>query len=514
MVFEFASKGVAVPALVTLAIGGCLYHALQAAPVLPLAAYSDIDDKAVTPGNGPIYRYRGAPVEIERITLLEQLQKAVDGHPNQPFLGRRPVDAAGLAGPFEWQTYSECYKRIQHIASGLLQERMVEPTADGQRFLGIYMKNRPEWVLAQYAAFYAGAAVVPIYDTLGATSTTFILNQTLVATVVCTTAEVDSLLAKASASPTLQHIVLCDVAAVDASLETKAAALNMRVSTLATIETLGAKSLQVPEPITPSSLALLMYTSGTTGDPKGAMITHQNLIAVRQGTYARLEFGRVGAMLNSHPSVLSYMPLAHIAEQNMHVSMVYKAGAIGFYQGDPLKILDDLQALRPTIFSSVPRLLNRIYDKVMEAALGAGGLKRWLFLTALSAKAANLDKGYTTHALYDRLVFGKLKAKLGLDRVDLFFAGAAPLAPPVLSFYRVLLNCMCLEMYGQTEASGAITMTDHRECDAGAVGPPLVTADVKLVSVPDMSYNVTDTTHGDGAMTVGGRGEVCTRGPA
>ncbi|EQC27329.1 hypothetical protein SDRG_14853 [Saprolegnia diclina VS20] len=516
MVFQFAAAPAAIPALITLALGGCLYQALKASPTLPLDMYSTIDDASATPGHGAIYTYRGEPVTLEKLTLLDQLLKAVDAFPNQPFLGRRPVDADGVAGPFTWQTYAECYKRIQCIASGLVVHKMLEPTDDGHKFLGIYMKNRPEWVLSQYAAYHAGAAVVPIYDTLGVTSTEFILNQTGVTTVVCTSAELEGLLAKAKSVTSLRHIILADVTTIEAYLVVRAGALDVRLWTLAEVEAAGAVSLVPAVPISPSSMALLMYTSGTTGDPKGAMLSHTNLVTVRQGTFARLEFGRVGRMLKSHPSVLSYLPLAHIAEQNLQASMIHAAGAIGFYQGDPLKILDDLQALRPTIFASVPRLLNRIYEKVMEAAMGAGGIKAWLFVTALHAKVANLERGYASHAFYDRLVFGKLKAKLGLDRCELFFAGAAPLAPPVLSFYRVLLNCMCLEMYGQTEVSGSSTMTDHRECDAGTVGPPLVTSQVKLVSVPDMGYLVDDTKHGDDdqAMIVCGRGEVCVRGPA
>ncbi|OQS00035.1 Long-chain-fatty-acid--CoA ligase [Thraustotheca clavata] len=505
-----------VPAVVTLAVGGFLYHQLSSTPIARPQQFSTIDHSQATAQNGAVYQDLKGLDNAPNFTLRDKLVQTVKEFPEKPFLGHRPIDADGNAGPYTWQTYGQCYERIECIASGLAHEKMLEPTADGNTFLCIYMKNRPEWVLAQYSAYYLGGTIVPIYDTLGPNATSFILNQTLASTIVCTTAEVNNVLSKAKAVPTLKNIVLCDVSVINNELQTKASELGIKLSTILDIEATGRQNKQEAVDISPSSVAILMYTSGTTGNPKGALLTHANINAVRIANHARVEIGEALEMLNKHPTTLSYLPLAHIAEQTLQASLIHKAGGIGFYQGDPLKILDDIQALRPTIFASVPRLLNRIYDKVMEAALSAGGFKTWLFMKALTTKVSNLQSGYPTHALYDRLVFSKLRAKLGLDQCKLFFVGAAPLSPAVLSFFRVMLNCMCLEIYGQTEACGCVTMTDHRDLIAGTVGSPLASAELKLVSVPDMGYNVTDTVHGEGnqAIAVCGRGEVCIRGPS
>ncbi|OQR88167.1 Long-chain-fatty-acid--CoA ligase [Achlya hypogyna] len=449
--------------------------------------------------SGPIHRVDYSST-FERQTILELLQRSVAKFPDRRFLGHRPLDANGVAGAYEWQTYRHVYERIERL---------------GHRFLGIYMKNCPAWVLAQYAATYSSATIVPLYDTLGRSASAFILNQTMVATVLCSVNEAKALLAMAASTPHLRHIVICDADSIDEVLTMAAAAAEIQVETLAGIEMAGAATMQPPEEVPTTTAAVLMYTSGTTGDPKGAMLTHNNLMSLSDGITDRIANSKAADAYAAGLVILSYLPLAHIAEFQFQLYATLYGGAIGFYQGSPLKILEDLQALRPTVFLSVPRILNRIYDKVMESIRATGGIKSWLFLTALNTKIANLETGQTSHVVYDALVFSKLKTQLGLDRVAWLASGAAPLAPHVMSFFRAVLGCPCTEGYGQTETSSIVTLSMSDDMDAGSVGRPVANIEMKLVSVPDMGYNVTDTMHGDGdhAIPVRGRGEVCIRGP-
>lgn len=221
---------------------------------------------------------------------------------------------------------------------------------------------------------------------------------------------------------------------------------------------------------------------------------------------------------------LSYLPLAHVMERLIFAALSCVGASIGFFQGDTLKLMEDIKELRPTIFVSVPRLYNRIYDRITGGASEAGGIKAALFHHAYETKRYWLAQNYLGHALWDRLVFNGIKARLGLDRVRLFVTGSAPLAAHVKEFIRIVFGAPMIEGYGQTENAAAATATamwDHSRI--GHVGTPLACNEIKLVSVPDMGYLATDTLHGrevgeDGTvisegLPCVGRGEVCIRGP-
>ncbi|ETV94995.1 protein disulfide-isomerase domain [Aphanomyces invadans] len=479
----------------------------------PPVFYSQPDNSTVRPGHGAVYKVGSFP--SPQASLLEVLEGAVASHGNEHFLGRRRFDAAGHAGPYVWETYAGIYDRIRNLSAGLQHEKMIEPCpGDGRRLLCIYMKNSPEYVVAQYAAFYAGGAFCALYDTLGASSTAFILRQTQASTVVCTTSELQTIAHVKANAPTLRHIVVSDVevkAQADMELCTHA---GLQLWTAFELEQLGAKHPRPASYPNVSALSFLMYTSGTTGDPKGVEITHANILACAQGAKDRLNRGDGAVCFTPRSTHLSYLPMPHILEQIVQSVMISAKGSIGFYQGNTLKLTEDLVELRPTHFVTVPRLLNKIYDKVVHAGESAGGVKGWLFKRAMRTKLANLKRGYLSHPLYDKLIFSKIQAKLGLDRCRFVLTGSAPISDDVMSFFRILLDATIAEGYGQSECTGAATLTDHEDVVCGTVGAPMISSEIKLVSVPDMGYLVTDSVHGDGTkMPVNGRGEICFRGP-
>jgi long-chain acyl-CoA synthetase len=169
---------------------------------------------------------------------------------------------------------------------------------------------------------------------------------------------------------------------------------------------------------------------------------------------------------------ISYLPLAHIFERCIQTTIVYFGGSIGLYQGDTLKLLDDVAELKPTLFISVPRLYNRIYDKVLSGVKATGGLKAKLFEWAYASKKYWLSRGYIRHTIWDALVFGKVREKLG-GRVQVMVTAAAPISADVLDFLRICFSTPVAEAYGQTETTGGATATHKTDLTSGTVGVPM-----------------------------------------
>ena len=459
------------------------------------------------PTDGPVLRSALSPHTLHERPFGTNFQNiysifeaAAARRPSRPCFGTR-FRADGSVGPFSWQTYEEVAARVQAFAAGLWQLHVVPASADGKRFVGLYMKNSPEWMVAAEACYRTGVCIVPMYDTLGPDTVGYIQRQTGMGTAICSANELPTLL---KACPFADVIVAGPVAP---ALLAKCRAARIPVRTFSEVEAAGQAALPIlaslPQP-GPKDLALLCYTSGTTGDPKGAMLSHGNILAALsiQGFPGLPLLGADPEVQEIH---LSYLPLAHIYETVVLNGVLFHAGAVGFYQGDTLKIVEDLQALRPTVFSSVPRLYNRIYDKIVGGAQAKGLIARSLFARALSTKLDALrTTGAIEHGLWDKLVFSKVAAQLGLDRCRVMFSGSAPISDSVKDFMRVAFSVVFLEGYGMTESAAGGTLSHPDDFSNGHVGNPSLSTEVKLQDVAEMGYVSSELPP---------RGEVCMRGP-
>jgi len=204
-------------------------------------------------------------------------------------------------------------------------------------------------------------------------------------------------------------------------------------------------------------------------------------------------------------TLLSYLPLAHIYERVIQLAVTALGGAIGFYTGDPLRLLEDAQVLKPNFFPAVPRVLNRIYQAAMVAG-NVPGLKGAIFRRAVQTKLDNLHStGVVTHPLWDRLVFKKIQTVLG-GNVKLVVSGSAPISAEVVDFLRIALACDVFEGYGMTENCALCTRCLAGDpTSSGTVGPPQPAVEMKLVDVSAMKYTTEDKPFP--------RGEICCRGP-
>lgn len=234
---------------------------------------------------------------------------------------------------------------------------------------------------------------------------------------------------------------------------------------------------------------MLSYTSGTTGDPKGVKLTHKMMLNQAYATQNRIAMTLDPCTEND--SYISYLPAVHSYEQSCQCLSLLYGVKIGFFSGDPLKLMADCALLKPTIFTSVPRVYNKIYAKLQAGLKEATGLGGYLFKNGVETKLENQRRGNgLTHSFYDKIVFGKIKGLLG-GQVRIMSTGSAPIAAEVLDFLKVCFCCPLIEGYGMTESAGGACGTYADDGTAGHVGGPMQCTKFCLRDIPEMEYYTT-----------------------
>ncbi|XP_010025189.2 long chain acyl-CoA synthetase 7, peroxisomal isoform X1 [Eucalyptus grandis] len=422
-------------------------------------------------------------------TLHDNFGHAIETFRDCKYLGTR-VCADGTVGEYKWMTYGEAGSAREAIGSGLRYHGLPQGVC-----VGLYFINRPEWLIVDHACSAYSYISVPLYDTLGPDAVKYVVNHAALQAIFCAPQTLNRLLSFLSEIPSVRLIVV--VGGIDIHLPTLPPTSRVKLISYLKLLSQGCSNIQPCCPPKPENIATICYTSGTTGTPKGVVLTHGNLIANVAGYSETTNFF-------SSDIYLSYLPLAHIYERMNQILGAYYGVAVGFYQGDNMKLMDDLAALRPTIFCSVPRLYNRIYAGITNAVKSSGMLKERLFRVAFNSKKHAILTGRNPSPMWDRLVFNRIKEKLG-GRVRFMVSGASPLSSDVADFLRVCFGCQVLEGYGMTETSCVISCTDEGDTLSGHVGSPNPACEIKLVDVPEMNYTSEDQPYP--------RGEICVRGP-
>ncbi|XP_025974009.2 long-chain-fatty-acid--CoA ligase 6 isoform X1 [Dromaius novaehollandiae] len=423
-------------------------------------------------------------------TMYEVFRRGFNISENGPCLGfRKPKQ------PYQWLSYKEVSERAEALGSGLLQQGCKPST---EQFIGVFAQNRPEWIISELACYTYSMVVVPLYDTLGPGAIRYIVNTADISTVICDKPEKARVLldhVERRETPGLSSIILMDPFEKD--LRERGARCGVRIQAMRDVEECGRGSRHVPVPPRPEDLSIVCFTSGTTGNPKGAMLTHGNVVADFSGFLKVTESHWAPTCADVH---ISYLPLAHMFERMVQSVVYCHGGRIGFFQGDIRLLSDDMKALRPTIFPVVPRLLNRMYDKIFSQA--DTSLKRWMLEFAARRKKAEVRSGIIRNdSLWDKLFFNKIQASLG-GCVRMIVTGAAPASPAVLGFLRAALGCQVYEGYGQTECTAGCTFTTPGDWTSGHVGAPLPCNLIRLKDVEELNYFASK-----------GEGEICVKGP-
>ena len=446
-------------------------------------------------------------------TAHEVFEQAANRVPNAKCLGHRPYDPSTKTwGPYVWETYGEIQKRRANFGVGLVALHESVGATGKQQGVGLLCQNRPEWQITDLACMSQSLYSVSLYDTLGPDATEFIINHASLTAVCASVPHIPKLIKLAPRCPSLRLIISLDPLSVEGELpdmSTKdvlrafAAQYDVQIHEMRDVEAMGEKSPRSYNPPRPEDTITINYTSGTTGDPKGVILSHSMAVA---GGSASL----CVAAYQQNDVICSYLPLAHIYQRVTEQAALWAGAAIGYFHGSIPELVDDLKLLRPTGFTSVPRLLNRFGGAIKAQTIEQSGFRGSFSRHIVDTKLANLTKGppnkrTNKHMLYDRIWLHKVAATLGLERARTIVSGSAPIDPNLHQFLRVIFANQFIQGYGLTETFAIALAQVEDDFSAGTCGAVSPFVEVCLMDVPDMEYLSTDMPQP--------RGELLIRGP-
>ena len=490
-----------------------------AVPPPPGQPYSIAIPGTQQKGRTPVYRsWRQKDAVLHSFdpsvtTAHEVFEQTVQRAGHKRCLGHRPYDAQTRTyGPYVWESYADIQRRRTNLGIGLVALHEQVGVTGTQHGVGLWCQNRPEWQIVDLACMSQSFFSVSIYDTLGPDTTEYIINHASLTAVCSSLAHIPTLLKLAPRCPSLKLIISLDPLSDGAELpgtskrellNALAADQGVQVHYIRDVEAMGELAPRPMQPPRPEDAVTINYTSGTTGNPKGVLLTHANAVAA---VSASLTFAAVG----KDDVICSYLPLAHIFERVNELSAFWSASAIGFFHGNVLELVDDLKLLRPTLFTSVPRLFNRFGGVIKSQTIEQAGIKGALSRHVVSTKLANmqtteLGKATNRHALYDRIWSRKVAAALGLERATTMITGSAPIDPTMQQFLRVVFSNNLAQGYGLTETYAIALCQGQGDFSSGNCGAVAPVTELCLEDVPDMEYLSTDMPHP--------RGELLIRGP-
>ncbi|XP_062152220.1 long chain acyl-CoA synthetase 8 [Alnus glutinosa] len=451
-------------------------------------------------------------------TMAALFEQSCKKNSRNPFLGTRKLISREFVtgsdgrkfeklhlGDYEWQTYGEIFDRACNFASGLVS---LGHNLDSRA--AIFSDTRAEWFIALQGCFRQSITVVTIYASLGEDALIHSLNETQVSTLICEPKQLKKLAAISSSLKSIQNVIYFEDDGIENDI-TSGSMNEWTLTSFSEVEKLGKRSPVNPSLPSKNGIAVVMYTSGSTGLPKGVMITHGNIVATAAGVM------KVIPKLGRNDVYLAYLPLAHVFELAAESVMLAAGCAMGY--GSALTLTDtsnkikkgtkgDASVLKPTLMTAVPAILDRIRDGVVKKVEEKGGLVKHLFNIGCKRRLAAVEGSWLgawglEKILWDIVVFKRIRTLLG-GHIRFVLCGGAPLSGDSQRFINICMGAPIGQAYGLTETFAGATFSEWDDSTVGRVGPPLPCCYIKLVSWEEGGYLSTDKPMPRGEIIVGG----------